>query len=274
MFALKLFFNFSFVSFQINQKILTIADNQVVEPQFDWDYSSLVFVIPVEPPDTLYRSFCQKMSNFYCLSGFVTEIYHENFYTAIEYQIGSRFDMAPTFLKLSTLRQQALKKSEAVFMPMFKNHNFYTVNEGCCERQFNSYYSYGFLSSNLTPDQYVEKLTDYSEKHKSLNLLWSFYSKTCDVNIITKLGFGTGKLKRTHRKSGLREVAFNRPYRLKIGSEWTPDIPYENPQKFLTFNWFKINVVCRDQQWICRRYQRKQNATSSTANDNKKEKQI
>ena len=41
------------------------------------------------------------------------------------------------------------------------------------------------------------------------------------------------------------------PYILKVGQSWTPRIPYENPEHFITFRWFKKNIICADQPWIC-----------------------
>ena len=45
-------------------------------------------------------------------------------------------------------------------------------------------------------------MMDYSENNKNLNLIWSYYLKDCNVNIVTKLGFGKGKLVRNHQISG------------------------------------------------------------------------
>ena len=38
---------------------------------------------------------------------------------------------------------------------------------------------------------------------------------------------------------------------IEVGHHWTPKIPFKNPGDFLTFNWFKKNVICADQPWIC-----------------------
>ena len=42
-----------------------------------------------------------------------------------------------------------------------------------------------------------------------------------------------------------------KPYQLKIGNSLSSKIPYANPDDFLTFRWFKLNVMCPEQPWIC-----------------------
>ena len=45
-------------------------------------------------------------------------------------------------------------------------------------------------------------MMDYSENNKNLNLIWSYYLKDCNENIVTNLGFGKGKLVRNNQISG------------------------------------------------------------------------
>ena len=101
----------------------------------------------------------------------------------------------------------------------------------------------------MKPSEYIEKVTDYSEDGKSLNLLFAYYSPKCSVNIVTKIGFGNGAVKRRHHP-GLYHLN-GAPYLLRIGSLWSEQIPYDTPEEFLTFRWFKHNVMCLDQPWIC-----------------------
>ena len=97
----------------------------------------------------------------------------------------------------------------------------------------------------------MAKLFDYSEEGKHLNYILSYYDHKCQVNIITELGFGIGALRRANHMRGMIDERRGIPYMLKIGHEWTTRIPYENPGDFVTFSWFKTNVVCPDQPWIC-----------------------
>ena len=103
----------------------------------------------------------------------------------------------------------------------------------------------------LTPTEYYKKITDYSEEGKQLNYIMAYYSLECEANIIMKIGFGTGKLKRDDQFTGSHMQRSGIPYILKAGRHWTPKVPYDNPGSFITFSWFKNNVICADQSWIC-----------------------
>ena len=94
-------------------------------------------------------------------------------------------------------------------------------------------------------------MTNNSVEGKRLNYLLSFYLPECGVNSISKIGFGMGALKRENHRSGSTDFLPGAPYQLKIGDQWSPKIPYENPKEFLTFEWFKSYVMCKDQPWIC-----------------------
>ena len=94
-------------------------------------------------------------------------------------------------------------------------------------------------------------MTDYSEDGKRLNDLESFYLPLCNVNVITKIGFGFGLLKRRSLSESEGKPLPGAPYQLKVGPHWSPEIPYHNPEEFLTFHWFKHNLMCKDQPWIC-----------------------
>ena len=109
----------------------------------------------------------------------------------------------------------------------------------------------GFNEMLLTPEEYIERLIDYSEDNKDLNTIMAFYMPTCNVNVITKLGFGIGELKRLNHPGDERLQLSGAPYMIKVGSEWSPTIPFSNPEDFVTFRWFKQNFICRVQPWIC-----------------------
>ena len=54
----------------------------------------------------------------------------------------------------------------------------------------------------LTPTEYYKKITDYSEDGKQLNYIMAYYSLECEANIIMKIGFATGNLKRADNFRG------------------------------------------------------------------------
>ena len=124
-----------------------------------------------------------------------------------------------------------------------------TPKEGC-QSQCNKYIHWGFRNLMMRPHEYVAILTDYDED-KQLNLVAAYFYPECEVNVIVRLGFGNGSLLRENTKFGLMRQVPGVPYLLKIGSEWSEVIPYDDPGYFLTFKWFKRNVMCKEQPWIC-----------------------
>ena len=233
--------------------IMSEADT-IVYPLGEPKWSSQTFIIPLKTLGNYPSTECQKTSNFYCLSAFETDNILVN--SAVELRdgfvySGLVFHGRVLTENIITIQEKALRAADKIFQPAFRQHNFFILRKNCCFIQFRSYYTYGFLGLNLTPKEYLSKLTNYREENKTLNLIWSYYKTDCNVHIISKIGFGIGKLKRIHRKSGIGVPGANAPYKLKVGDHWTPEIPFRNAGDFLTFKWFKINILCRDQPWIC-----------------------
>ena len=249
----KMFFIFLQLLFWLQP---TYQNDTIVYPLGDAKWSSLTFIIPVKTYDNDFWLDCKRQSNFYCLSHFSTD--KDIIGTGVElrndYGVFSWSDKA--VIKLRKLNSYVQDQSDKLFKPIYRMHNFYPKKGSCCSHQYESYYNQGFLRSNLTPKEYLSKLTDYRSENKSLNLIWSYYKHDSCVHIITKLGFGEGKLKKVHHRRGTVLGLPYVPYRLKVGQTYTPDIPYENPDEFLTFDWFKTNVLCKDQPWICGRRSR------------------
>ena len=199
--------NVILVLFTIQLNLLNAADI-IVYPAVGANWTSTTFLIPIELPGRSFWPVCSKQSKFYCLSSYETDQYNDN--PAVErdncFEFG--FDVRPRQIefrnKLSVFTINAFLAADAAFLPMYQKHNFF-VKQGydCCVGQYNSYHHYGLQNLKIPPELYVSKITDYSEDNKSLNLIWSYYLKDCDINIVTKLGFGKGRLVRNHHKSGL-----------------------------------------------------------------------
>ena len=87
---------------------------------------------------------------------------------------------------------------------------------------------------------------------KELNYIQAFFLSRCRVNVITKIGFGIGELKTQSHPFLIGDHLPGFNYILGIDHvDFDIQIPYQNPEDFLTFKWFKHNVICRDQPWIC-----------------------
>ena len=224
------------------------SDN-VVYPTNGTTWSSITFDIPVKLAEINFWPICRKESKFYCLSDFRSNL--DDINSAIELKHFNPYAYRYILSHYWLHRDNALLASAEAFQPTYRKHNFFLTTEGCCIGQFNSYYDHGLQGLKTTPQEYFSKLTNYTEENKKLNLIWSYYLEDCNVNIIIKLGFGEGNLKRYHHQRRLIFHSIGAPYRLKIGKSWISDIPYEHPDQILTFKLFKEKIMCRDQPWIC-----------------------
>ena len=220
----------------------------VVEPKVSFNWTSQTFIIPVLPIDELPTvwSNCRQLSQFYCLHSFETH-YETNMLAVTSYHNQSSTDI--TFL--NRLEMNAYKKCTAKLSLIFTRHNHFADLGFCCFRQCRRYFTLGYRQMSLSIDDYVSKLTNYSEENKTLNALWAFFDPVCQVNVITKVGFGTGSLSRFSHSVGVLAQQKDKLYSLKVGASWTPLFPYRDPGYFLTYQWFKRNVICRSQAWIC-----------------------
>ena len=203
------------------------SDN-VFYPTNGTTWSSVTFDIPVETADISFWPICRKESKFYCLSDFRSD--NDGMNPAIDFQRFNNYVNRDIHRKYIVFKDNAKLASDEAFEQMYRRHNFFVKFEGCCFGQFYSYHEHGLQGLKITPQEYLSNLTDYSEENKKLNLIWSYYLEDCGVNIITKIGFGKGQLKRYHHRRQLILHSIDVPYRLKIGKKWTPVIPYENPE--------------------------------------------
>ena len=258
---IKPFFLFSLIQLFIDNGVSTFSDDIIVNSTASSNWSSQQFIISLEMPNNYYWEFCRRSSKFYCLLSFISNENNSN--PAFETDFLNLVVDDSAYRKYQSLKWFACEECRKVFRPVFAQHNLFIFWEGCCLGHNFNYFSYGFQDALLTPKEYLAKLTDYSEEDKKLNYILAYYLPDCDVNIISKLGFGSGNLKRlNHHFVGSSNHKIGRPYQIKAGDEWTPKIPYENPEDFVTFRWFKKNIMCLDQPWICRNDEKEQSSGS------------
>ncbi|XP_063724193.1 uncharacterized protein LOC134851852 [Symsagittifera roscoffensis] len=217
-------------------------------PSADWE--SLVFRLPAD--NTFYGRKCKQHSRFYCLDKYETQ-----FQPLLQFSgTPDRQDRQQTeeeTLEVASEFEQLLrdKWSKINMVDQFRPSH-------CCDGQTGKYLFHGFSNLGMTPEQYMFKLTDYSEDNKPLNFISSFYVPTMCRNVVMAVGFGPGGLLREmNHDNGVAESA---PY-LIPGHEFhpsvaIPNIPsisfdYFDPGSQLTFQWFKTHIMCKDQHWIC-----------------------
>ena len=123
----------------------------------------------------------------------------------------------PSVGRLYTMHHFAWSESVKLFTPLSQNHSLFSSAEEDLYDQYNSYYILGFKNALLTPKEYVDKLTDYREENKALNFISAYYSSICQVNIILKVGFGVGDLKRDIDQIASTDQLIGAPYQLRVG---------------------------------------------------------
>merc|ERR1712150_214174 len=122
---------------------------------------------------------------------------------------------------------------------------------GCCHYQSEKYFYRG-LSYGFSPDDYMNKLLNFTVQGKHLQFIKAHYDSFFCLNVINSLTFGNtlpatsnitilgGKRGRDYMipPNGLP------PYQIDVFS-------HLHLNNTLTFFYFKYNIMCRDQPWIC-----------------------
>ena len=72
------------------------------------------------------------------------------------------------------------------------------------------------------------------------------YNKRLCVNVIAEIGFGPGALK----KKGAHDAV----YILNPNEKGIFFFSQDHIQTQLTFDWFKRNIICDEQEWVCLKY--------------------
>ncbi|XP_075256004.1 uncharacterized protein LOC142348516 [Convolutriloba macropyga] len=119
---------------------------------------------------------------------------------------------------------------------------------GCCKYQSQWFKKYG-SERGLAPDEYLLLSLDFDSKdNKMVNYIVAKYNKQLCTNEIQKIGFGQGGMK-VH--GGRLTANFTIP-----PSHRRPAyaFSYHNLVEKLTFDWFKLNILCKCRPKICEDY--------------------
>ena len=190
---------FFFLCFCVSASFIGAID-VVVSSKIDSVWSSVIFTIPVDIPFNPFFSYCKLTSNYYCLISFETQYQGVNL-PAFESQYSDRpGNLRGVSSRLYNMKQSGLEQFEKLFEQIYEKHNYFAIRPRCCKGQYIYYFNYGFREALLTPAEYFQNLTDYSDGSKQLNYVFSHYYIECDVNVITKIGFGKGQL--IHKNQG------------------------------------------------------------------------
>ena len=136
--------------------------------------------------------------------------------------------------------------------PNFRHYNMFSFldrdryNGACCIYQTRTYIKYG-RQRGLSPAEYFSRLTNFDSRDKELVHVASIYVPELCINVITKLSFGRGVL-----TSNGGDI--DKPLGIYVGSDrsWHV-IERFRVRYYLTFQWFKLNVICPERPMICMR---------------------
>ena len=155
-------------------------------------------------------------NRYYCLQSFVLgqgELSNPGLQLRLENHHWRITDKAVEHLY--TIKRLARQECMRISEPLREQHNLFSIKNGFFNQNCN-YFTLGLKNALLKPKEYFDKLTDYSEANKSLNYLMAYYWGPCEVNVIIKLGFGIGNLKRVNNRLGLSDQRTGVPYQLKV----------------------------------------------------------
>ncbi|XP_075263814.1 uncharacterized protein LOC142355585 [Convolutriloba macropyga] len=132
----------------------------------------------------------------------------------------------------------------------YSRYNWFSFNDNdaghCCYYQVSMYLLEG-RSNGFTPAEYHEKITDFrSGSNKQLNFIGVEYDPLLCINVISQVGFGIGDLFIDGANDHIPSFMIPRGRRESVFVFTRQSIEYR-----LTFDWFKMNYICRDQPWIC-----------------------
>ncbi|XP_075257250.1 uncharacterized protein LOC142349519 [Convolutriloba macropyga] len=189
------------------------------------DYQSLHFQLP-DSGDNLGQK-CLQYSQFFCLTG--------TWFTRQQSNRPSRNQDFYVFLRL--VREN------------YRKYNWFSFDERdqgqCCRFQTEVYMQHG-QPKGLSPSQYFNSTVDFAPSQpKSLNFIGARFEPSMCANIISRVGFGRGRIQINGVHPG---YIYLFPV---IDSHTVHFFTYRHVTEELTFDWFKRNIVCRDQPWIC-----------------------
>ncbi|XP_063715250.1 uncharacterized protein LOC134842723 [Symsagittifera roscoffensis] len=215
-------------------------DQFQVEPH-SAEWESLIFWI--SNAFSIFGMACRQHSDYYCL-----DAYH----TQNPYNSSQSRDLPPALEPMAAHTWfHILIEPKWIAINMI---DYYDTG-ACCADQVKKYLIYGLHNKEWNPDEYMDKLANYEDENRTLNYISATYFAPVCQNIILEIGFGPGNLKRSHHIT----VKEGEPYLLAgmemgglgIAHVESKSFSYSNITQELTFHWFKHNIMCRDNPWIC-----------------------
>ena len=125
------------------------------------------------------------------------------------------------------------------------------LSGGCCDFQKTIYEEEG-AEKGLSPLDYHARIMDFFSHGKQLNFLSTRSDEYCG-NVVAAIGFGTGPFSYSRLDDRVNADTFHVfPQNLQIPMRLS--YLFSNLQHLMNvvnFDWFKRNVICIEQPWIC-----------------------
>ncbi|XP_063728268.1 uncharacterized protein LOC134855635 [Symsagittifera roscoffensis] len=193
-------------------------------------YESFEFILP--DPKSEKGAECRNLNIYFCMTRFVT----------------SSVNSSRVALWNDTIEIEVLSRYN------YRSINWYSFDESentaCCKFQIRTYEMFG-QDHGISPQDYMNKMTDFSSDGKLLRHLKVRYDDYLCANVIIGISYGTIRHKITVF-GGHPDATFIVPLPY-VGHHV---ITFERSllKDTLTFDWFKLNVFCPGQPWICMKY--------------------
>ncbi|XP_063727422.1 uncharacterized protein LOC134854973 [Symsagittifera roscoffensis] len=133
---------------------------------------------------------------------------------------------------------------------VYKTINWYSFEKvewgGCCMKQLGVYKEWG-QEHGISPQEYYEEVINFTSDNRKVNLISAQYSRSLCVNIVTSIGFGTGPIAAHENHQATYILSPNTGGMIHF-------FPYDKIRDQLTWDWFKLNILCEEQAWICVKY--------------------
>ncbi|XP_075258856.1 uncharacterized protein LOC142350786 [Convolutriloba macropyga] len=196
-------------------------------------FESLQFILA--DPMSKNGAICLQHSAFYCLHGYIFQ----------QKQSSRPPQESDVPLMSSLLRSDN-------YYQLINWFDLSNSSSSCCDAQLSKYQAQG-QNYGLSPFMFLEKLTNYDVSGKKLNRLSLRYSPELCLNVVTYVGFGSGKIQVTglYNNSVDYLIVDRRPLPDFQNELQIIRISYKKPETQLTFEFFKTNVICKANPWIC-----------------------
>ncbi|XP_075255588.1 uncharacterized protein LOC142348209 isoform X1 [Convolutriloba macropyga] len=197
--------------------------------KFKWE--GHVFALPHNRSSSPLSKLCSQFSTRFCMTGYYVE--------------GKKYE------------REMDESDEFVFYSMlnglYKELNWFSFSIDvpeergkCCTDQLKIYSKYG-IRKGLTPLVFLAKSLNFSSNGRQLNLIKAKYNKNLCVNVVTTVGFGLGRLQ--------MDITHNADFLLTPNTKGVLHFfSYRELRDYLTFDWFKYNFICDEQNWVCEDY--------------------